>query len=322
MTKKRKLPLRRRRANPDPRSDRRPARVDGTETIAKRLTSRLEAPGVFVVGTARKNAPGPKPKSGETLVKLHFRSYGRGHPLIVLHGLLGAGGNWHSLADNVFSRAYRTLAVDLRNHGRSPHADEFSYESMARDVLELMDRLEMESAHLLGHSMGGKTAMHFALEHSERVDGLVVADIAPVDYEHRHEDTLAALERLDLGRFRSRTDIENALATDFPDASMRQFILKGVVKRGPRFDWRFNLRSIIDGYPSLQEAVLGWQPHEGPTLFIRGGRSDYIREEHLLQIRTLFPYAEVATIDEAGHWVHADAPERFGETVMSFLAGV
>ncbi len=193
---------------------------------------------------------------------------------------------------------------------------------MAADVLEMMDRLELESAHLLGHSLGGKTAMHFALQHSERVDGLVVADIAPVDYPHLHEHTLSSLQQIHLERYSTRSEIDAALASHFPERSLRQFLLKGVTKRGSSYRWTFNLESIVNGYPSLQEAVLGWQSHEAPTLFIRGGQSDYVQDEHELQIRTLFPYAEIATIEKAGHWIHADAPEEFGEIVMSFLERV
>jgi len=233
--------------------------------------------------------------------------------------MLGSSGNWHSLSKYVFSEAYRVLVVDLRNHGRSPHTDDFSYDAMVEDVEELMDSNDIGSAHLLGHSMGGKVAMHFALTHSERVDGLVVADIAPVDYPHLHEQTLAALEQVDLSKFSSRSDIDSALAAHFEDNSFRQFILKGVAKHDGHYRWTFNLESIVAGYPSLQEAVLGWQPHEGPTLFLRGGRSNYIRDEHMLQIRTLFPYAEVETLPEAGHWIHADEPELFGKRVMAFL---
>jgi len=255
-------------------------------------------------------------------LELFFRSYGSGHPLLILHGLLGASGNWHSLSKNVFSSEYRVLAVDLRNHGRSPHAETFSYEAMTEDLLELMDRESISSAHFLGHSLGGKTAMHFALEHSERVDGLIIADIAPVDYPNRHEALLATLEGLDLSRFSSRSEIDNALAERFSDASFRQFLMKGLHRTGESFAWTFNLPSIIGGYSSLQEAVLGWQPHEGPTLFIRGARSDYILDEHMMLIRTLFPYAEVETIEDAGHWIHADAPDRFADLVMKFLARI
>ena len=163
-------------------------------------------------------------------MKLFSRSYGEGHPLIILHGLLGSSGNWHSLSSNVFGERYRVIVVDQRNHGRSPHSEEFSYDAMAEDVVELMDEIEIESAHLLGHSMGGKTAMNFALQHSIRVDGLVIADIAPVDYPHLHRKTLDALLKLDLKEFSSREEINGAFANSFPEASMRNFLLKGVVR--------------------------------------------------------------------------------------------
>ncbi|TDI72176.1 MAG: alpha/beta fold hydrolase, partial [Bacteroidetes bacterium] len=213
-------------------------------------------------------------------MKLFSRSYGAGHPLIILHGLLGSGGNWHSLSSNVFCERYRVIVVDQRNHGRSPHSEEFSYDAMTEDVVELMDDLEIESTHLLGHSMGGKTAMNFALQHSVRVDGLVIADIAPVDYPHLHRETLDALLTLDLSDFSSRDEIDSALQNSFPDGSMRNFLMKGVVRAESGFEWMFNLDAINKGYPCLMEAVLGWQPFEGPTLFVHGGKSDYVRQEH------------------------------------------
>ena len=148
-------------------------------------------------------------------MKLHHRIYGDGHPLIVLHGLLGSSGNWHTLASKVFAETYRVITVDLRNHGRSPHSEDFCYEAMVGDIVELMDDLEIDSAHFLGHSMGGKTAMHFALEYSERVDGLIVADIAPVDYPALHRSTLDALLALDLPSMASRDEINGELARSF-----------------------------------------------------------------------------------------------------------
>lgn len=193
---------------------------------------------------------------------------------------------------------------------------------MTEDVVELMDDLEIESTHLLGHSMGGKTAMNFALQHSVRVDGLVIADIAPVDYPHLHRETLDALLTLDLSDFSSRDEIDSALQNSFPDGSMRNFLMKGVVRTESGFEWMFNLDAINKGYPCLMEAVLGWQPFEGPTLFVHGGKSDYVRQEHTVAIRTQFPYAEISTIENAGHWIHADAPGEFGQIVMSFLDSI
>jgi len=193
---------------------------------------------------------------------------------------------------------------------------------MAEDVVELMDEMEIASAHLLGHSMGGKTAMNFALQHSIRVDGLVIADIAPVDYPHLHRKTLDALLKLDLKEFSSREEINGALANSFPEASMRNFLLKGVVRSETGYEWMFNLDAINKGYPCLMEAVLGWQPFEGPTLFVHGGKSNYVQQEHMTAIRTQFPYAEISTIENAGHWIHSDDPGEFGRIVMSFLDSI
>ena len=147
-----------------------------------------------------------------------------------------------------------------------------------------------------------------------------MADIAPVDYPHLHEETLDALLKMDLSEYSSRKDIDEAMQPSFPDPAFREFLLNGVKRRQGRFSWVFHLEAITDGYGSLQEAVLGWQPFEGSTLFIRGGQSDYVLEEHMISIRTMFPYAEIETIEEAGHWIHVDAPDEFGEIVMAFLS--
>ncbi|MCH8276364.1 MAG: alpha/beta fold hydrolase [Bacteroidetes bacterium] len=253
-------------------------------------------------------------------MQLFYRSYGEGHPLIILHGLLGSSGNWHALAGKVFSREYRVLTIDQRNHGRSPHSEEFSYDVMVDDLIGLMDDLGLESAHLIGHSMGGKTAMHFALTHSERVDDLVVVDIAPVDYPDLHDETFEALFAVDPSEYSSRKEIENALAVYIKGSRVRQFLLKNVSHEDGRYVWKMNLEAIHRGYDTLREAVLGWQPFDGATLFIRGGKSDYVQDEHEISIRTLFPHAEMVTIDDVGHWIHAEAPDRFGEIVMAFLS--
>ena len=252
-------------------------------------------------------------------MQLYYKSYGEGHPLVILHGMLGDSGNWHTLASTVFGKRFRVLTVDLRNHGRSPHSNEFSYEVMVADLLELLDELDLSSVHLLGHSMGGKTAMHFALAHPERVNDLVVVDIAPVDYPELHDRAFEALLAIDPAEFSSRDDIEVALSEYIEEIPVRLFLLKNVVHRDGKYSWKMNLEAIHTGYSTLREAVLGWQPFDGSTLFIRGGRSDYVLDEHEVSILTLFPNSEISTIEEVGHWVHAEAPERFGAMVIDFL---
>ncbi len=255
-------------------------------------------------------------------MQLYSNQYGEGgEPLIILHGLLGASGNWHTLSRTVFSKHFRVFAVDQRNHGRSPHADRFDYGVMAAYVKDFMDQHGLERAHLLGHSMGGKTAMHAALRYPERVHRLVVADMAPKAYPPHHEYIFEALRSLDLSRCERREEIDAALSEDIPSRGVRQFLMKNLSYEGETgYSWQMNLEGIYAGYDEINAAVEADHSFGGPALFVRGERSDYVTEEDLPAIRELFPQAELATVEGAGHWLHADKPQAFAETVMTFLS--
>ncbi|HET6567594.1 MAG TPA: alpha/beta fold hydrolase [Rhodothermales bacterium] len=254
-------------------------------------------------------------------MKLYFRSYGSGHPLIVLHGLLGSGGNWHTLSSRWFGQHFAVYAVDQRNHGRSPHSPESDYEAMVSDLLEFMGDHGLASAHVLGHSMGGKTAMHLALSHPERVDRLVVADMAPRAYPPSHDVIFDALQSIDLSKYGSRQEIERTLAQKIPDVGTRQFLMKNLTHEAESggYAWQLNLEAIYNGYDRLNEPVTSDKTFDKPALFIRGERSDYVRDSDIPGIKWLFPEAEFVTIPKAGHWVHADAPEAFASAVLQFL---
>jgi len=252
-------------------------------------------------------------------MKLHFRTFGEGPPLLVLHGLLGSLENWQTLSRKL-GEHFKVFAVDLRNHGQSPHSSEFGYEVMVHDLHEFMRAQELASAHLLGHSMGGKTAMHFALLHPARVDKLVVVDMAPRAYAPRHTALLQALLALDLKEFRQRGQIDTALADAVPEAELRRFLLMNARRDATgAFRWKVNLRSIWDNYQRLNVALETREQFSKPALFIRGGKSDYIRDADLELIHRIFPRAEVCTVPGAGHWVHADAPEAACGAVAEFL---
>jgi len=253
-------------------------------------------------------------------VKLHFRTWGGGFPLIILHGLLGSLDNWQPLSRRCGAH-FKVFAVDQRNHGCSPHSDEFGYEVMSRDLLEFMQTHGLAGAHLLGHSMGGKTAMHFALHHPDLVGKLVVVDMASRAYPPQHAATLEALLALDLKPFSAREPIDAALAGFVPEAELRQFLLKNL-RRDPAgaFRWKVNLRSILENYRHLNAALAADRPFSKPALFVRGGKSDYVRDADFDLIRGIFPQAEFQTIPGAGHWVQADAPEAFLKVVVEFLA--
>ncbi len=255
-------------------------------------------------------------------VELAYRAYGtEGPPLLILHGLLGSSGNWHTLAGKAFAPHFRVFTLDLRGHGRSPHAHPIDYPTMAADVLTFMDRHRLEKAHVLGHSMGGKVAMELALGAPERVDRLVVVDIAPRAYEPRHRTILDALQAIDPTRYDSRRAIDEALTTYVPEAPIRQFLLKNLLydPATRRYTWQMDLEGLIRYYDRINAAIANGRRFTGPVLFVKGARSDYITDADLPAIRRLFPAARLVTIPDAGHWVHADAPEAFAREVLAFL---
>jgi len=250
---------------------------------------------------------------------LFHQDTGDGPPLFILHGLFGASGNWRTLSRNVFGTAYRTISVDLRNHGRSPHASTMSYPEMAQDVVDLMDALDIGKAHVLGHSMGGKVAMQLALDHPDRVDRLIVADIAPKEYPPGHEDILDALCGIDPGDYEGRDDIDQALARSIRSAGVRQFLMKNLERGTSGFSWKLNLPVIKESYDLVRGSVDSWDVFNGPTLFVAGGASAYVSDSDLPAIRALFPFAGLQTLPGVGHWLHAEAPEAFSGIVMEFL---
>jgi len=255
-------------------------------------------------------------------MRLHFASYGSdGPPLIILHGLLGAHGNWHTLSRTRFSEGVRVFAVDQRNHGESPHADRFDYDAMAEDTRDFIEQHNLGTAMLLGHSMGGKTAMTTALRFPEAVDRLIVVDMAPRAYPPQHEPLLDALQRIDPTEYHDRSAIDEALAPDVPAFAMRQFLLKNLAYDTDTgtYRWKMNLPVIAEQYDRVNEAVSASQPFEKPALFVRGANSPYVRDDDVEPIRDLFPDAEFVTIDGAGHWLHADQPEALADAVEQFL---
>lgn len=251
---------------------------------------------------------------------LFYNQYGEsGPPLIILHGLLGEHGNWHTLSRTAFRKVARVYAVDQRNHGRSPHADRIDYPSLAADLNDFIDRHQLAPAVLLGHSMGGKTAMQTALSYPDQVDRLIVVDMAPTADPPRHKDLLDALARIDPENYDRREAIDEALAEDVPSRPVRQFLLKNLDFDGEKYTWRMNLDAIRAHYGDLTAAVTADSTFERPALFVHGGESDYVTDEDLGEIHRLFPNADRVTIEEAGHWVHADAPNALAQVVTNFL---
>ncbi len=252
-------------------------------------------------------------------MKLNFKVFGAGRPLIILHGLFGSLDNWQSIAREL-ARDFKVYIVDQRNHGRSPHAEEMNFEMMAADLRELMDDEGLDSAHVLGHSMGGKTAMHFALSYPERTDKLIVVDIAPKKYLPGHELIFKALFALNPSEISSRHEADLALSKIIDNENIRLFLLKNL-QRTPdgHFQWKMNLPVLYKNYPRILEEVRSLYPFEHPALFIRSERSGYILDEDIPKIKALFPKARIVTIKNTGHWVHAEAPREFTSAVRHFL---
>src|SRR5436189_2650562 len=252
-------------------------------------------------------------------MQLHFKEYGSGEPLVVLHGLFGSLDNWRSFSLKL-ADSFRILAVDQRNHGRSPHSEEMNYRVMAQDIFQFMDQKQLERAHVLGHSMGGKTAMQLALNHPERLGKLMVVDIAPRAYPPHHAKIFSTMMALDLTTFRTRNQVQEAMAPSIPDLAVRQFLLKNLeLAASGGLRWRFGLQEVFSNYHHLCEALVSDLPFAKPCLFIRGEHSDYLSESDLPLIQQLFPKARLEIIPQAGHWVHVDNPDSFTQKVRVFL---
>mgnify|MGYP003150132832 FL=1 len=240
-------------------------------------------------------------------------------PLVVIHGLLGSAGNWRSHL-KVWQGSRRVIALDLRNHGRSPHAEGMRYATMADDVIALLDKLSIERAHVLGHSMGGKVAISLARLAPERVASLIVADIAPVAYEHGHDDVFAALDNVREGQPKSRREADDLLGEHVESRPTRLFLATNLVRNDDNvMAIRVGLDQIKRGYSDIIGVPGGEQPFEGPALVLRGGESHYVADDMIPALREVLPRARVVTLKNAGHWLHADQPEAFQQAVTAFL---
>ena len=258
------------------------------------------------------------PHTASDRTDLDFRSYGAGPPLVILHGLFGSAEGWHPVA-RALSQRFAVYVPDLRNHGNSLRSERMDYAALAEDARTFIAGLGLGRACLLGHSLGGKTAMQLASLFPALVEKLVVVDIAPRGYPPLYAEAIEALARLDLQAIASLREAEARLAPSIPKPALRRFLLKSLKHAGGgAYRWKVNLGAIRRNYPLLC-APLQLHPWNGPCLFIRGGRSDYIRDSDWAPTRAVFPRARLATLPGSGHWVHADAPADFVRTVEGFL---
>lgn len=253
-------------------------------------------------------------------MRLNFTRQGEGPPLVLLHGLFGSSNNWAPLADSL-SPNFDVITPDLRNHGRSPHHHEAGIAAMSSDILEELDALKLESVRLLGHSLGGRVAMRLALDHPTRVERLLVADMAPREYPPLFPEVFAALKALELPTLKSRAEADERLQASLPDPALRAFLLSNLARaEDGSFRWKMNLEALDAARADLRAEIKAPAPYAGPALFLRGGNSDYVRDEDFGGIKKLFPAATLQTLDGAGHWLHVDRPSNFADQVGSFFS--
>jgi pimeloyl-ACP methyl ester carboxylesterase len=252
-------------------------------------------------------------------MKLHYKIIGEGEPLIVMHGLFGMLDNWQTLGKK-WAENYQVILVDLRNHGHSPWDEDHTYQLMMEDLEELADDLFLEDINIIGHSMGGKLAMKFAQRFPTLMNKLIVADIGPKKYPVHHKQILNGLNNVPINQVKSRQEVKEFLSEYIAEDSTIQFFLKNLYwKEKGRLAWRFNLDGLTNNIQFVGEDLLG-NTFDHPTLFIRGGRSNYILNEDWPTILNTFPNAELATIPNTGHWLHAENPAMFYNLVHSFLS--
>lgn len=253
-------------------------------------------------------------------MKLHSNIFGTGEPMIILHGFLGMGDNWKTLGKKYSELGYEVHLVDQRNHGRSPHSEHFSYSHMSSDLLAYCKTHQLNKIILLGHSMGGKTAMQFAHEYPNKIEKLIVADISPKYYAPHHQDILASLQSLDFSEIKSRTDAEKVLKEYIKDTGTRMFLLKNLYRMEQnKFGLRINLSILSEKVIEIGKALPENAFFEGATLFLRGDRSNYIKNQEINYLKKHFPNYILKTVSNAGHWLHAENPMEFFKYSSEFL---
>lgn len=251
---------------------------------------------------------------------LHSRIEGTGKPLLIVHGYLGMSDNWKTLAGQYAQAGFEVHAVDMRNHGKSFHSDVFTYDAMVQDLIDYCDANNLDKVDLIGHSMGGKAAMFLAVQYPERLDRLVVADIGPKYYAPHHQDIMQALNAVDFSVKPDRAAVEETIAEYVPDFGTRQFLMKNVYRETPdQLAFRFNLPVFNKEIENIGQALTEGSHFDGSTLFLRGDKSRYIKDEDFGLIKSHFPNAEIKDIKNSGHWLHAENPKDFFEETLAFL---
>lgn len=256
---------------------------------------------------------------------LHSKIFGENissTPLLVFHGLFGMLDNWGSFGKEL-GEFLPVHLIDLRNHGRSFHSEEMSHDNLADDITNYMDYYGIEKAHVLGHSLGGKAVMQFAINYPEKVEKLIVVDISPKAYPPHHQGIIKALEMVDFNTVASRSDVEKVLTQYIPEKSTIQFLAKNLYWEesgdSKKLNWRFNLKTLAEKYNQFVSNAIKFGFFQGETLFIAGEKSNYILPQDEFSIKQQFPKAQFVKIKNAAHWVQADNPVDFAVVVKDFL---
>jgi esterase len=268
---------------------------------------------------------------------LYFRRYGEGPPFIILHGLYGSSDNWIKIGKSL-SENFEVFLIDQRNHGNSPHSLEHNYTLLKNDIVDFMEKQSIGRAVLMGHSMGGKVAMNFAADYPDRVQALIVIDIAPKSYKSllspspqaiEHMNLINSMLEVDFSLVKNRTDLDKQIMDGIPSSRIRHFLLKNVKRdRSGSYSWKLNVKTLRDQLPAIMDELdLGkFKKGKGvsgfPVLFVKGEKSNYISTEDISGIRTVFPAAEMTTIPDAGHWLHAEQPDLLVKTIKYFVLGI
>jgi esterase len=255
-------------------------------------------------------------------MKLAYREYGDGTPLIILHGLFGQSDNWNTLAKQFSEKGFKVFTLDLRNHGLSPHSKDWNYSLMAEDVKRFIDEHALKNFVLMGHSMGGKVAMFFDKLFPNFASKIIICDIAAREYPPHHGEVLQALNAVDFTIVKTRKEAEAEMNKHISDFGTKQFLLKNIYWKDTAnniMDWRFNLEVISEKYDHIRESVPFYKSSV-PCLVIKGSNSNYINADDQSDFSKRYSHVEFNTIQGAGHWVHAEKPKEFFDVVMGFLA--
>lgn len=255
-------------------------------------------------------------------MNLNYKQIGEGYPIIILHGLFGSLDNWISMAKKISKLNFEIFTVDLRNHGKSPHSNEFDYKSMSFDIYEFLNVHNIVNPVILGHSMGGKVAMQFALDFPDAIKKLVVVDVAPISYPVHHQYIIDALNSVNLNIVKTREEVKHILNKFIDDSRIIQFLLKNLYWEGKnKLAWRFNLPVIAKNIETISKNIILNKANSftNPVLFLKGANSDYIPKNSYSVIEKLFPNYKIITIKNAGHWIHADNPDDFFNSIKDFL---